>query len=148
MRITWKGLFVCLLVIALPTLAQVNVRYVPARWVSPADGKQLYAAYCASCHGDDLITSTAVKRTVGHKSDLTQISRRYTKDVTLNTFSTIVVGSQLPKHSVFMPEWRSILRVVYYGDDGQAMLAIRNLTDYIVSHQQTDFRTTGVSNQR
>lgn len=31
----------------------VKIKYIPAKYIAPGDGKKMYAQYCAVCHGDN-----------------------------------------------------------------------------------------------
>lgn len=119
---------VCLLVLAVPAAAQVNVKHVPAKYVPPTDGPQLYTAYCASCHGADLNGKGAVAAVVPKNISLrTQIPSRMRAQT--------IHGSESPGQTIEMPAWGRILRNVYHGDESKTQLAIYNINRYIQSMQ-------------
>lgn len=119
---------VCLLVLAVPAAAQVNVKHVPAKYISPTDGPQLYTAYCASCHGADLNGNRAVATVVPKNISLrTQTASRMRAQT--------IHGSEGPGHTIDMPAWGRILRNVYHGDEARTQLAIYNINRYIQSMQ-------------
>ncbi len=129
-----KNLLLCLVVLAIPVTAQVKIQPTRAHYVNPTDGQQLYSAFCASCHGDDLTGNPALKATVTNNINLTQIARQYPGDPEFRIRYQIEHGSVVSGHPAPMPEWREILR--YNGEHMMMSVAMKNLTSYIVSKQK------------
>ena len=124
---------------AVKTASTPEIRKVPVKYTSPASGKEMFNAYCASCHGmgakGDGPAAPALKSAV---PDLTTLTKENQGTFpALKVFNTIAGQSPLPSHgSSDMPVWGPVfLRI---GDHGsaQAQLRVRNLTNYIESLQQ------------
>jgi mono/diheme cytochrome c family protein len=111
-----------------------GIKRVPARQnqVQGVDGKAIYDAYCATCHGP---TGRGNGPATRHLSvpvpDLTTIAVRD------GTFSGYHVSSHVtePNGDGTMPCWREILATNYHHDPVLANLATRNLVKHIESLQ-------------
>jgi mono/diheme cytochrome c family protein len=134
-------LLVCLLLVATVTLAQqATIRREPAPYTSPASAKEMYTAYCASCHGIDAKgdgpTASALKTA---PTDLTLIAKNNGgKFPDAHVYEVIRGEANLSAHgSKDMPVWGAVFHS-FRSDSGygEVQLRIRNLTDYIESLQQ------------
>jgi mono/diheme cytochrome c family protein len=130
----FKKLILFLMVLAIPATAQVKIQANRAHYVNPTDGQQLYMAFCASCHGDDLSGNTALKQTVTRNINLTQLAYEHPRDMEFRVRYQIEHGSGSNGHPAPMPEWRKILR--YSGEQTMSTVAMRSLTSYVVSKQR------------
>lgn len=130
------SLAVCLLAATL--CAAQQIKKVPAPYTSAASGKEMYTAYCASCHGAD--GKGAGPAAVALKSaptDLTQLSAHNQGAFPeLKVYSVIKGDAAIPAHgSKEMPVWGPVFRAMGAGDEAQTHLRLVNLTRYLKSLQ-------------
>jgi cytochrome c553 len=119
--------------------ARAQVKRVPAPYTRASSGKDMYLAYCASCHGKDGRgngpTAPALKFV---PTDLTQLAASNGGRFPENHVTQTIKGDfGTPSHgSRDMPVWGSIFASMGTTSDGSMQLRIRNLTKYIASMQQ------------
>ena len=116
------------------------IKKTPATYTSPASGEEMYAAYCASCHGRDLKgNGPAALAMKTPPTDLTMLAVRNANEFPGLKVTGILRGQvELPSHgSKDMPVWGPILQSVCGGSrpGPELTLRIHNLTDYIKSFQ-------------
>lgn len=114
----------------------VNLKVVPVHPTSPASGKEMFAAYCSSCHGvDGKGNGVAAPALKTHPTDLTGLSLKHGgKFPALDVVEAIQNGAITAHGSTEMPVWGPILRSV----SSSPMIVksrIANLTTYIESLQ-------------
>lgn len=137
---TWKS-FVSLLVLCIVFACVVSAQTVKRTAVtptSPVSGQEMFATYCAPCHGTDAKgdgpAASALKKTPANLTELTE--RNNGKFPDLKVYGTIKGDSNTPAHgSKEMPVWGSVFQSLSHGDQGQVQLRISNLTTYIESIQ-------------
>lgn len=118
-------------------LAQ-EVKKVPARYTSPAQGAEMYKAYCASCHGTDGKgggpAATALKIAV---PDLTQMAKKNAGKFPADHVGQVIMGDSLvPAHgSKEMPVWGPTFLALDQRNRATVMLRAKNLTQHIESLQ-------------
>lgn len=108
-----KIVILCLLVIAASLCLaqqQANIKQVPIKYVNPASGKDMYVAYCASCHGADAMgTGPAATALKAPPTDLTTLARKNKGTYPASSVYEIIVCSGtnlIPAHgSAQMPVW-------------------------------------------
>ncbi len=111
---------------------------VSLRQINPANGAQMYASYCASCHGANLKgngpTATALKTP---PADLTLLSRKNGgKFPSAHVNSVLLFGSSIPAHgAVEMPVWGPVLDKMDQVNTQETQLRISNLSRYLESLQ-------------
>jgi mono/diheme cytochrome c family protein len=117
--------------------ADTKVKTVPATPTSAASGKEMFNAYCASCHGvagkGNGPAAPALKM---QPADLTALARNNGgKYPAMRVMSAIQGGTQSAHGSKEMPVWGPILMSV--SNDRQSVVAqrISNLNGYIESLQ-------------
>ena len=116
-----------------------TVRKTTAPHTSPASGKDMYTAYCASCHGaDGKGNGPAASALKAAPSDLTAIQKanggKFPAD---HVFEVINGRASTPAHgSADMPVWGPIFRRLSGSHDAEVQQRVNNLTDYIRSMQQ------------
>jgi len=118
-------------------LAQ-EIKKAPAPYTTPASGKDMYMAYCASCHGQDAKgKGPAAPALKVAPPDLTLLARHNGgKYPELRVYSFIQGETMLPAHgSKEMPVWGPVFRSLDARDKGVVHLRITNLTRYIESLQ-------------
>jgi mono/diheme cytochrome c family protein len=132
----------CALLITLSdvTVAQKpTVVNVPAPRTPANSGKQMYKAYCASCHGKggkgDGPAADALKVP---PPDLTGLTRRNNgKFPSLQVAGTITGQAGTPAHgSREMPIWGPVFMSMSHQHESEVRLRVANLTEYIKSLQQ------------
>ena len=126
-------LFVCsLLLLAQETTTKI--KEVQASRASAASGKEMFNAYCASCHGlDGKGNGPAAPALKAQPADLTLFAQKNGgKFPTMSVMLSIEDVTQNVHGSKEMPVWGPILSSVSYSP-GLAKQRIRNLTRYIES---------------
>ncbi len=125
-------------------IAQTNtqIKKVPITRTSPASGKQMYNAYCASCHGlDGKGGGPAAPALKDPPTDLTTLSRdnggKFPED---HIYTVLKFGVDAPAHgNAEMPVWGPALRSLSGGSALAGSIEqqrIVNLTNYLRSLQQ------------
>jgi mono/diheme cytochrome c family protein len=118
---------------------KAQVKKIPAPYTLASSGKDMYVAYCASCHGKngkgDGPAASALKSV---PTDLTQLAAKNKGTFPENYVSQTIKGDfDTPSHgSKDMPVWGPIFGAMGTKSDGVVQLRIRNLTKYIASLQQ------------
>jgi len=116
----------------------VQVKKIPVPYTPAHSGKEMYVAYCASCHGiDGKGAGPAASALKSVPTDLTQLAARNGGGFPENHISQTIKGdSGTPSHgSKDMPVWGPIFEALGTKNDGVVQLRIRNLTKYIASLQ-------------
>jgi len=119
-----------------------QIKQVPITPTSPASGKQMYNAYCASCHGlDGKGNGPAAVALKQEPTDLTTLSRdNGGKFPDAHIYSILKFGVDTPAHgSLAMPVWGPALRSLSSGSaisSGIEQQRISNLTRYLRTLQQ------------
>lgn len=118
---------------------KTQVKKVPAPYTRASSGKDMYVAYCASCHGKDgKGNGPAAVALKSVPTDLTQLAASNGGRFPENHVTQTIKGDfGTPSHgSRDMPVWGSIFASMGTTSDGSMQLRIRNLTKYIASLQQ------------
>jgi mono/diheme cytochrome c family protein len=118
---------------------KAQVKKVPAPYTRASSGKDMYMAYCASCHGKDAKgDGPAASALKSAPTDLTQLSASNRGEFPENHVSQTIRGEYgTPSHgSKDMPVWGSIFASMGTTSDGSMQLRICNLTKYLASIQQ------------
>lgn len=137
-RIALSGLLL-LTVCNLSFAQQPKVVNVPARQTPASSGREMFAAYCASCHGrDGKGGGPAAAALKVPATDLTQLSRQNGgKFPARGVAKTISGEAGIPAHgSKEMPVWGPVFMSMSQQHESVARLRLANLTDYIKSLQQ------------
>ena len=123
--------------IALAAAAQ-TIKKVPARYTSPASGKEMYINHCAACHGAEAKgngpAATALKTA---PTDLTTLAQKNGGKFPANhIYSSIVGDLNVPAHGTAeMPMWGNVYRAMSKGHEPEVQQRVSNLTGYIESLQ-------------
>lgn len=133
------GLWLALAVVALPALAAAQtktptIKKVPAPQVSPAEGKEMYASYCAPCHGrNGKGDGPAAVALTPKPTDLTLLAKTHHGEYPAKTFADKVNGNEMAAAhgNNEMPVWGPILRRL-----GNDTLRVYNLKAYVDSLQE------------
>jgi mono/diheme cytochrome c family protein len=113
------------------------IKKVQPTHTSPSSGKDMFATYCAVCHGPDAKGGgPAVAALKLPPPDLTTLSKRNSgKFPELRVFNTINGDLNVPAHgSKDMPVWGDVFRSMERDSAAQQM-RVSNLTKYIESLQ-------------
>jgi mono/diheme cytochrome c family protein len=124
--------------LAIRLIAGAEVHQTPAPPTSPASGRQMYMAYCASCHGKEgKGDGPVVSALKTPPPDLTTLSAQNGgKFPELHVTSAIKGDPALPAHgSAEMPVWGTVFQKMSQGNAGQVQMRIANLVAYVRSIQ-------------
>jgi mono/diheme cytochrome c family protein len=131
--------------VALPGSAQQTapaVKNVPIRPTPAGSGQQMFASYCAVCHGPEgRGNGPAAFSLKTSPADLTVLSQKNGGVFPANHVNSVLrFGIENPAHgSAVMPIWGNLFETLHptSGDEAmQARLRITNLTNYLQTIQQ------------
>jgi mono/diheme cytochrome c family protein len=111
---------------------------LPVSKTTPTSGKQMYASYCAPCHGVNAKGQGPVASQLrAQPTDLTTLSKNnHGKYPDTHVVTVLQFGSEIPSHgSVEMPVWGPILGKMDMANDQERALRISNLSRYLDSIQ-------------
>lgn len=117
---------------------QTKIRKAPAPYTSPASGKEMYMAYCASCHGrnakGDGPAAGALKVA---PADLTALARKNNGKFPGNHVAAVLSGHEdvMAHGSKDMPVWGPVFFRISQGHPTEVQQRISNLTRYLDSLQ-------------
>ncbi|MEO8025743.1 MAG: c-type cytochrome [Bryobacteraceae bacterium] len=115
------------------------IRKVSPSLTDPSSGKEMFIAYCATCHGRDAMgTGPAAPALKLTPADLTTLTMRNKgKFPELRVFNTIKGDSETPAHgSKDMPVWGAVFSQLAHGNQGEVQMRISNLVSYVRSIQK------------
>jgi mono/diheme cytochrome c family protein len=117
--------------------AAPKINKVGAVPTSPASGKEMFRAYCASCHGaDGKGNGPAVPALKTPPADLTTLAQRSGgRFPAMRVTSSIRDGAQAGHGSKDMPVWGPLLSSVSGENPGVIDQRVANLVGYIQSIQ-------------
>ena len=118
---------------------KTTVKKAPAPYTTPSSGKEMYQAYCASCHGPDgKGDGPAAPALKTPPADLTQIAAKNGGKFPQSHVYEVIRGeANLPAHgSAEMPVWGPVFRSISGGHQSEVQLRINNLTEYVASLQK------------
>lgn len=101
---------------------------------SPIDGKQMFGAYCAPCHGSDAKgNGPAASVLKVPPTDLTVLAKNHGGKYPDTHVTTVLqFGSEMPAHgSAQMPIWGPILGRMNHGSPQDKQLRIANISRYL-----------------
>ena len=105
---------------------------------TPTSGKQMYASYCAPCHGVNAKGQGPVASQLRTQpTDLTALSKNNRgKYPDTHVVTVLQFGAEIPSHgSVELPVWGPILGKMDMANDQARALRISNLSRYLDSIQ-------------
>jgi mono/diheme cytochrome c family protein len=115
------------------------IKHVPIRMTSAASAQEMYANYCAVCHGTsgkgDGPAAAALKTP---PPDLTVLAQKNGGKYPGMHVSSVIRGdADLPAHgSKDMPVWGPLFRTLSQGHEAEVQQRVTNLNAYIESLQQ------------
>ena len=122
-----------------PQASKTAVKKVAPAYTDPSSGKEMYVAYCASCHGTDGTgNGPAAPALKTPPADLTQLAAKNGGAFPDAHISQIIKGdSRTAAHgNKDMPVWGPVFLQMGGHDTAQVQLRIRNLTRYLESIQK------------
>lgn len=131
--------FVLLIAVLVYSQAKSEVKHGPVQVASAASGKEMFASYCASCHGasgkGDGPAAAALK---SPPSDLTLLAKRNSGKFPYDHVVSILQGrATVTAHgNRDMPVWGPVFWRMSHGHEGEVQQRIANLTRLIESLQQ------------
>jgi mono/diheme cytochrome c family protein len=117
---------------------KTTIQHATIKPTSSASGKEMYASYCAVCHGTDGKgggpAASALKTA---PADLTMLSKNNGGKFPALKVSSILRGtSDLPAHgSNEMPVWGPLFRGISGGHEGEVQQRVANLAQYVETLQ-------------
>jgi mono/diheme cytochrome c family protein len=111
---------------------------IPVGRTAPTDGKQMYASYCASCHGVDGKGQGPVASELRTRpANLTSLSRNNDgKYPGLHVMNVLQFGVAIPPHGTAqMPVWGPVFGKMDQADTLEEPLRVGNLTRYLQTLQ-------------
>jgi len=135
-------LITCFFLVAAAQVTDVAKKGVPkvqATRVSPADGKEMFTHYCASCHGKDGRGNGPVASALKKPpTDLTMLAYfNQGKYPDTRVYAYIEGSDEVAAHgSREMPIWGSVFRTLSPADASAVHQRISNLTEYVKSLQR------------
>lgn len=141
MAVLKPGLVVCFLAVAMLGWAQqpkTEIQKAPAALTSAASGKDMFAAYCAVCHGQDAKgggPAAAALKTP--PADLTTLAQRNGgKYPSLRVMSILRGEGSVTAHGTQeMPVWGPVFWRMSQGHPSEVQQRVTNLSRYIESLQ-------------
>jgi mono/diheme cytochrome c family protein len=114
-----------------------EINKVAAPRISPSDGKGMYVAYCAACHGTsgkgDGPAAPALKIPA---TDLTKLAKNAGGTYPMLHVQEAIRNADTPAHgSKDMPVWGPVFRSMSQGSQGQVELRVNNLAKYVETLQ-------------
>jgi mono/diheme cytochrome c family protein len=119
--------------------AKSQIKKVPAPYTSPSSGKDMYVAYCASCHGQDgMGNGPAAPALKARPTDLTILAVKNGGKFPDAHIAEIIKGDTITAAhgNKEMPVWGPVFRSLDRHDPAQEQMRIHNLTTYLESIQQ------------
>ncbi len=118
---------------------QPKVVNIPVGHTSANSGKEMYEAYCATCHGKDgRGHGPAAAALKIPPTDVTVLARQHAgKFPSIKVYRAITGEAGIAAHgSKEMPIWGPIFMSMSHQHESEVHLRVANLTDYIKSMQQ------------
>jgi len=119
--------------------ATPTVKKVPAAYTNPTSGKEMYLAYCASCHGKDGTgNGPAAPAMKTPPTNLTKLAANSGGTFPTAHVAEVIKGDRLTAAhgNKEMPVWGPVFLSMGQHDSAQLQLRISNLTKYLESIQQ------------
>jgi mono/diheme cytochrome c family protein len=116
-----------------------EIKSAPASYTDPSSGRQMFDAYCASCHGQGGIgNGPAAPALKTPPTDLTKLAAMNGgKFPELQVSQSIKGDTTTTAHgSKEMPVWGPVFLYLGHHDPSVMQLRVRNLTKYVESLQQ------------
>ena len=137
------GMGAVLLVSAAFAMAQqagtTQIKHVPVKATNATSGQEMYASYCAVCHGANATGNGPAQSALKiPATDLTTLAQKNGgKYPGLHVSSILRGDAELAAHgSKDMPVWGPLFRNLSQGHDAEVQQRIANINSYIESLQK------------
>jgi mono/diheme cytochrome c family protein len=124
---------------AAPQTSSPQIKHMPAPYSNPTSGKEMYNAYCASCHGTnghgDGPAASALK---SQPTDLTLLAAKNGGVFPEAHVAAVIQGTALTAAhgGKDMPVWGPVFLALGQHQSTQVQLRIHNLVQYLKSIQK------------
>jgi len=125
--------------VALTQEATPSVKRVPAENTSPSSGKEMFASYCASCHGKDAKGGGPAAASLKQQpADLTTLAKRNGGKFPSDKVTAVLRGqANLTVHGdQEMPVWGPVFWKMSQGREEVVHMRVANLSKYLESLQE------------
>lgn len=136
-RSVFIGISVSLAVFALAR--QNEIKHVPITRTSASSGHEMYATYCAACHGKEgRGNGPAAEALKVQPSNLTALAKKNGGKYPASHVSSAITGDlEMPAHgSREMPVWGNLFLQLSQGHTSEVQMRVSNLNRYIESLQE------------
>jgi mono/diheme cytochrome c family protein len=116
-----------------------EIKNAPATYTNPTSGRQMFDAYCASCHGQGGIgNGPAAAALKSAPTNLTKLAATNGGTFPASRVAEAIKGDWMTAAhgSKEMPVWGPVFLYLGQHDPAAMQLRIRNLTKYVESMQQ------------
>jgi mono/diheme cytochrome c family protein len=116
-----------------------QLKHVPVKATNAASGQEMYASYCAVCHGANATGNGPAQSALKiPATDLTTLTEKNGGKYPAMHVSSVLRGdAELPAHgSKDMPVWGPLFRNMSQGHDAEVQQRIANINAYIESLQK------------
>ncbi len=116
-----------------------QIKHAAAPQTSAASGKEMFNAYCASCHGKDAKgDGPAAAALTTPPADLTTLGKRNQGKYPMDRVTSILRGqAKVVAHGTQeMPVWGPVFWKLSQGHESELQMRIANLNRYIESLQE------------
>ena len=116
-----------------------QIKHVPVKATNAASGQEMYASYCAVCHGANATGNGPAQSALKNPAtDLTTLAQKNGgKYPGLHVSSILRGDAELAAHgSKDMPVWGPLFRNLSQGHDAEVQQRITNINSYIESLQK------------
>jgi mono/diheme cytochrome c family protein len=116
-----------------------QIKHVPVKATNAASGQEMYASYCAVCHGANATGNGPAQSALKiPATDLTTLAQKNGgKYPGLHVSSVLRGDAELAAHgSKDMPVWGPLFRNMSQGHDAEVQQRIANINAYIESLQK------------
>jgi len=116
-----------------------QIKHVPVKATNAASGQEMFASYCAVCHGANATGNGPAQSALKiQATDLTTLAQKNGGKYPAMHVSSVLRGdAELAAHgSKDMPVWGPLFRNLSQGHDAEVQQRIANLNGYIESIQK------------
>ena len=116
-----------------------QIKHVPVKATNATSGQEMYASYCAVCHGANATGNGPAQSALKNPAtDLTTLAQKNGgKYPGLHVSSILRGDAELAAHgSKDMPVWGPLFRNLSQGHDAEVQQRITNINSYIESLQK------------